>query len=201
MKLSTTRTKTGRVNVFADGEYRFTVPFSLWCAAGLDGAEADEEALSDLRARGERADAYEKAVSLLARRDHGEQELYRKLRRLYSGEASAAAIARCRENGLTDDARFAAAYAEELFRKRGFSPERITEALLQRGIDRETAKNAVRGLDIDRKSAIIDIIKKMHLPEALTQKELDRVLRRLTAAGYSMREIRAVLRFTEETEE
>ena len=201
MKLTTTRTKTGRVNVFTDGEYRFTVPFSLWCAAQLDETDPSPEALEALRAAGERADAYEKALSLLDLRDHGERELYRKLRRDFSEEACAEALARCREAGIVDDARYAAAYAEELFRRRGFAPERIEEALRQRGIDRETAKNAARGLDIDRKSAIIELIEKMHLPEALTQKELNRVLRRLTAAGYGMREIRAVLRFTEETEE
>ena len=117
-----------------------------------------------------------------------------------SGRASDA-LARCRAAGFTDDARFAAALAEELSQKKNYAPRRILEALQQKGIDRETAKNAVEGLDIDGKKGIINIIKKMRLPDTLTQKELDRLLRRLTAAGYSMREIRAVLRFSEETEE
>ena len=200
MRITTTRTKTGRINVLADGEYRFTVPFSLWTETPLP-ADADEAALAALREAGERADAYDKALTLLGMRDHAEQELYRKLRKQFSPAAASDALARCRAAGFTDDARFAAALAEELSQKKNYAPRRILEALQQKGIDRETAKNAVEGLDIDGKKGIINIIKKMRLPDTLTQKELDRLLRRLTAAGYSMREIRAVLRFSEETEE
>ena len=36
----------------------------------------------------------------------------------------------------------------------------------------------------------------MRLPETVTQKEADRLIRRLRAAGYSMREIREAVEFS-----
>ena len=199
MRITTTKTKTGRINILADGEYQFTVPVLLWYAAGFaEGEDLSPEALAAFCAEAEEADAYEKAVSLLSVRAHGERELFRKLRRSFSPEAAAAAVAKCRENLLLDDARFAGALAEELFRKKHFAPERIELELKARGIDREIAKNAVCALDIDKKSGIMKIIEKSHLPEEVTQKELDRLLRRLLNAGYTMAEIRQVLRISEE---
>lgn len=195
MKLTTTPTKKGRINVFADGEYQFTVPLFNWHVSGLtEGCEADPAALEALRREGEAADAREKAAALLAVRAHGERELYRKLTRRFSPEAAAAAVETSRENLLLDDEAYAGALAAEWHRNKGWAPARIEAALRERGLDREIAKNAVAALDIDRKTGIISIIRKMRLPEEITRKEYARLIRRLQAAGYSMAEIRAVVR-------
>ena len=199
MKLTTTTTKKGRINVLADGEYQFTVPAFIWYGSSFCGQpRITPEGLEELRLQGEQADAYEKAMRLLSIRAHGETELRRKLRPQYSAQAIDLAVERLRENGLVDDAAFAAALAEERFRRKAWAPERIRQDLMSRGIDAETAKNAVNGLDIDRKQGIIDIISKMHLPAVLTKKDADRLIRRLLNAGYSMREIREVVTFSEE---
>ena len=120
------------------------------------------------------------------------------MRQQYSAEAIDSALEKLRENGLVDDAAFASALAEERLRRKSWAPERIRQDLLSRGIDAETAKNAVNGLDIDRKKGIIDIISKMHLPDSPTRKDADRLIRRLLNAGYSMREIREVVTISEE---
>ena len=199
MELSTTTTKKGRINVVADGEYQFTVPAFIWYRSALCGeTEASPEALEELRLLGEQADAYEKAVRLLSFRAHSEAELRRKLRPGFSDDAIEAAMEKLRENGLVDDAAYAEALAEELFRRKAWAPERIRKELISRGIDAETAKNAANGLDINRKQGIIDIISKMHLPPVLTKKDADRLIRRLLNAGYSMREIKEVVSFSEE---
>lgn len=194
--VTTTATKKGRINILADGEYRFTVSAFFWAKSGIrQGEDLPEQALSELYRQAEEEKAYDKALRLLGLRAHGEKELFRKLRQTCSAEASEAALARCRENGLTDDAAFAEALALSLSERRGLSPEGIVSALIQRGVDRETAKNAVQTLDIDRKSGIIKIIEKMRLTQPLSKKDLARMLRRLTAAGYTMREIRETVEF------
>ena len=199
MELTTSTTKKGRINVLADGEYQFTVPAFIWYASSFCGqTQITPEELEELRLQGEQADAYDKALRLLAVRAHGEAELKRKMRQQYSAEAIDSALEKLRENGLVDDAAFASALAEERLRRKSWSPERIRQDLLSRGIDAETAKNAVNGLDIDRKKGIIDIISKMHLPDSPTRKDADRLIRRLLNAGYSMREIREVVLFSEE---
>ena len=198
MELTTSTTKKGRINVLADGEYQFTVPAFIWYDSALCGrTEAEPEEVEALRLLGEQTDAYEKALRVLALRAHSETELRRKLRPQYSEEAVAAVLEKLRENRLVDDIAFSEALAQELNRRKAWAPERIRQELLSRGIDAETAKNAAFGIDINRKQCIIDIISKMHLPEQLTKKEADRLIRRLLTAGYSMREIREVISFTE----
>ena len=199
MKLTTDTTKTGRIGIYTDGEFRFTVPAFIWYAHPLYGCdEADEEALSELKAAGETHDAYEKALRLLGRRAHSAWELKTKLRAHYGAEAVAETLEKLNDNGLLNDVSFAEALAEELFRRKSYAPERIRMELLSRGVAAEIAKNAANGLDIHKKQGIIDIIGKMHLPETLSPKDADRLLRRLLSAGYTMREIREVVSFSED---
>ncbi|MCH5198155.1 MAG: regulatory protein RecX [Oscillospiraceae bacterium] len=199
MEISVTTAKSGRINIHADGEYYFTVPALIWYASPISSKkEADEEELFALKALGEEHDAYEKALRLLSNRAHGEKELKMKLRQKYSDEAADSAILKLTENGLIDDEKFARDLAEELSRRKSYSAERIKNELISRGIDRETAKNAANSLDIDKKAGIINIISKIHLPESPTKKDVDRLLRRLLTAGYSMSEIREVISFSEE---
>ena len=199
MELTTTETKKGRINVLADGEYLFTVPAFIWYTSALCGkTEAEPEELEALRQTGEAADAYEKGLRLLGQRAHSRTELKRKLRVKYGEDAVEAALARLEESGLIDDAAFAASLAEELYRRKAYAPERVLRELVHRGVDAQTAKNAVSALDIDKKQGIIEIINKMHLPERPTKKDADRLIRRLLSAGYTLGEIREVVTISEE---
>lgn len=197
MEITTTLTQKGRINVLVDGEYQFTVSSLFWRLNGCaEHADLTPDALAALADAVLAEAAYEKALRVLDLRAHGERELLHKLCRDYPREAAEAALERCRENRLVDDVSFAAAYAETLFRKKGWAPGRIEAALREKGIDREIAKNAVFALDIDRKNGIINIIKKMRLPERITKKDRQRLIRRLLAAGYTMGEIRETVSFS-----
>ena len=199
MKLTTDTTKSGRIGIYADGEFCFTVPAFIWYAHPLYGCdEADEEDLLRLKASAAAHDAYEKALRLLGRRAHSAWELRTKLRASYGAAAVDGVMERLTQNGLIDDVSFAEALADELMRRKHYAPERIRMELMNRGIAPEIAKNAANGLDIDKKQGIIDIIAKMHLPETMTKKDADRLVRRLLNAGYSMHEIREVVTFSEE---
>ncbi|MBQ7638348.1 MAG: regulatory protein RecX [Clostridia bacterium] len=201
MEISVTTAKSGRINVHADGEYYFTVPALIWYASPISGkTQADEEELMELKAAADEHDAYEKALRLLSIRAHAAKELKTKLRQKYPEQACESAINRLSENGLIDDEKFASAYADELLRRKNYSPERIVNELIYRGIDRETAKNAANSLDIDKKQGIINIINKARLPEEPTKKDVDRLMRRLLSAGYTMREIREVISISQEEE-
>ena len=85
-------------------------------------------------------------MDLLARREHGRQELERKLgRRFDPGELQAALSALARE-GLQSDARFAEGFARERV-LRGYGPRRIQQELLQRGVSGSVADRALRDLE------------------------------------------------------
>lgn len=199
MEISTSTTKKGRINILTDGEYQFTVPAFIWYRSPLFGqTEADGVSLEALRAEGQAYDAYEKGLRLLGLRAHGAEELRRKLRRDYPADAANDAITKLTESGLLNDVSFAEALAEELYRRKHYAPERIKAELTHRGVDAETAKNALNILDIDRKQGIIDIISKMRLPERISQKDLNRLIRRLLGAGYTMAEIREAVEVSDE---
>lgn len=197
MEITTTLTKKGRINVFADGEYQFTVSSLFWQKNGCPaGAAMEPEELAALSAQAENEAAYGKAVRLLSLRAHGERELLQKLCRDHPKAAAEAAVERCRREGYVDDEAFARAFAEERFRLKGYAPSRIEAELRAKGVDREISQNAVFSLDIDRKNGIIRIIQKMRLPPQISAAERDRMIRRLLSAGYTMREIRETVEFS-----
>ena len=98
MEITTTATKKGRINVNADGEYRFTVPAFIWAESALyEGCEADEDDLAALREQATAFEAEEAAVRLLACRAHSERELTLKLRRKYPADVAAETAAAMRK--------------------------------------------------------------------------------------------------------
>lgn len=101
----------------------------------------------------------DRAVRILAVRDHSEQELRRKLAAPIMGkngpeEIDATAedyervIAWCHEHGYLDDSRFVARFIASRSRK-GYGPARICQELNQKGISREATEKAMRECDID----------------------------------------------------
>ena len=96
----------------------------------------------------------DRAVRILAVRDHSEQELRRKLAAPIMGkngpeEIDATAedyervIAWCHEHGYLDDSRFVARFIASRSRK-GYGPARIRQELNQKGISREATEKAMR---------------------------------------------------------
>ena len=198
MELSTAANKNGRINILTDGEFRFAVSAFVYRSfPWRDGDEITDEALAELKAADDAERAHESALRMLTARAHGEQELYRKLRQKYDTEAARNAVDRCKEAGLIDDESFAADLAGSLSARKGWSPDRIRTELISRGVDKETAENAVEALDIDRDSGIIQILEKMRITDASPEKDKARAVRRLLNTGYRIGEIRRHLNETD----
>lgn len=103
----------------------------------------------------------DRAVRILAVRDHSEQELRRKLSAPVMGkngpeEIDATAddyervIAWCHEHHYLDDERFVMRFIASRSRK-GYGPARIRQELNQKGISRESTEKAMRECEIDWK--------------------------------------------------
>lgn len=81
--------------------------------------------------------AFECAVRLLARREHGAKELVKKLQQKgYSSTEAAEALAVCMNQGLQSDARFTESLTRLRIRQ-GYGPIKIRHELNQLGIDEE----------------------------------------------------------------
>ena len=91
--------------------------------------------------------ALDKALRSLALRAHSEKEIMEKLMHAgYDEREIAKAMAKLIEYNLLDDAEFAAQWAASRAR-RGLGQYRIAQELRQKGIDPETAGNAMGQID------------------------------------------------------
>lgn len=139
-------TKRGRYALFFDGEFAFSLDEDTFAMAGLHtGDELEEWQIHDLQTKSDTRKAVDKAMNLLALRDHAAGELYQKLCRSFDPHSAAAAVAKMQELNLLDDAGFARRRAAELLRKRK-SRRAILDDLHAKGIDRGAAAEAVETL-------------------------------------------------------
>ena len=96
--------------------------------------------MNEKSAKEQFAEAYNRTLGLLSRREHSVVELHRKLAvRGYDQEIQQQVIEQLHARGLQDDSEFACSFVESR-RGRGFGPVKIAAELQQRGIDRDTAR-------------------------------------------------------------
>lgn len=139
-------TKKGRLALFLDGEFAFSLDEDTFASAHLhEGDELEDWQVEDLRKQSDTRRALDKAMDYLSLRDHAAGELYQKLCRKFDGPSAAYAVARAQELGLLNDADFARRRAAELLRKRKSRREILTD-LSAKGIDRDVAAEAVEAL-------------------------------------------------------
>jgi len=134
-------------------------------------------------------------LRLLGRRDHSSQELARKLSRRGHREASVQAVlARFREAGWLDDAKFAQSVVRRRAPTRG--PQAIASELHALGIDRAVADEALAAFAPDRQLAMaIQMVERMYARSAGAQADLKaRIGARLARRGFPTAIVRAACR-------
>jgi regulatory protein len=106
--------------------------------------------------------AYDKALGLLARREHSRRELKTKLRQSgYEGEETRAAIDRLGEQHYQDDERF----AEVLVRSRaaqGYGPQRIRAELKTHAVPDERIRQLLDAADVDWEASALDQLRRRY---------------------------------------
>ncbi|WP_323128497.1 regulatory protein RecX [Shewanella cyperi] len=136
------------------------------------------------------------ALTLLARRDHGREELKTKL--LAKGhelQEVETVLAECELRGYLDDGR----YAGQLIRShiaKGHGPTRIRQALLQKGLSRESVETALNGCDEDWFAlARTKARKKFGLAPIADAKDKARRVRYLLGQGFGFDQVAHGLEF------
>lgn len=147
----------------------------------------------------------DRAVRILAARDHSEQELRRKLSAPVMTKNGPQApegteedidrvIAWCHEQHYLDDSRFVARFIAGRSRK-GYGPARIRQELNQKGIARESIEKAIRDCDIDWAAlAREQAIRKYGEPLAKEFSEKVKIQRFLLYRGFLMEDIQDIWR-------
>lgn len=196
-------TKKGRLALFLDGEFAFSLDEDTFASAHLhEGDELEDWQVEDLRKQSDTRRALDKAMDYLSLRDHAAGELYQKLCRKFDGPSAAYAVARAQELGLLNDADFARRRAAELLRKRKSRREILTD-LSAKGIDRDVAAEAVEVLyqtdedGEDPELATARMLVERRYAAKLAAGKREQVAAALARRGFSHAIIREVLAETE----
>lgn len=131
------------------------------------------------------------AVRLLSQREYSARTLKDKLlQRGYPPEEAAVAVEAMQSYGYQDDARFAEMRARQDARRMG--NRRVSQSLVERGVDKEVALERVAELEPEdeRILSVIDRFRGKHLDEALKAK----AWRFLAYRGFSPGSIKVALR-------
>lgn len=191
-------TKKGRLALFLDGEFAFSMDGAAFADAALhEGDELEPWRVEELRKQSDTRRALDKAMDYLSLRDHAAGELYQKLCRRFDPPSAAWAVARAQELGLLDDAGVARRRAAELYRKRK-SRREILSDLAAKGIDRDVAARVVEELyavedgpdpEVENARALVE----RQYARKLAEGKRDQVAAALARRGFSRSVIREVL--------
>ena len=137
-----------RVNVHVDGAYRLALGAEIAWGAHLHvGDEVTEAQLADLERQDRLWKAREAALVLLSFRPRSAQELRRRLReKEFPEEVVEECLAGLEGIGMVDDAAFAATFVRDRVRFKPRGVRRLAQELRTKGVDSETAHEAIRGV-------------------------------------------------------
>ena len=165
------------------------------------------EQVEELCARSARDRAREKAVFLLSRRDYSQRELQQKLcrekGRYHADRQTAAteAAAYMAELGYVNDQQYAARLARVYQQQRLYPRRRSVEKLCEKGIDRDTARQAVAELDIDDEQLALEFLQKRRYTVPYTREEAEKQMAALARYGFSAEDARRALKRRQEEDE
>lgn len=146
------------------------------------------------------SDALAAALRLLARRGRSESELAGRLRQKGFSEAAITSVmARCRQLGYLDDARFARERARELMRGGRAVGRRVLVDLQQRGIAEATALAAVEEAAQEfGEDALLADLRRRRFPDfawpAADDRQRQRVVNFFLRRGFSLPRVLSFLR-------
>lgn len=199
-------TKRGRMAVFFDGEFDFSVDDETLLRHDLKvGKQLDERAYEQLREQTQYQKAKEKAFSLLSRRAYASAQLRQKLEGDFPPDCIDRVMERCADLGLIDDLDYAQRAARDLVHLKHYSLSRVRQELAHRGIGQNEIEDALELFaDYDERQALRQLLEKKYGSVLDDPKGQARAIRGLMRRGYPYGEIRReieALQQERETEE
>lgn len=188
------QTKKGRYALFCGEEFLFSVDEETFVRHHIvTDMTLSTAQLNEIRESSDNQKALRKALDYLALRDHSGAELKTKLMRSFDAHTAQYALDKVRAYGYIDDVSFARKYAAELIERRGVSLRETAQKLRQKGIDRETADEALAAYDEqDETAGIRQLVEKKYRVK-LAAGNRQAVFAALARRGFSARDIRTVL--------
>lgn len=201
------KAKGNRYTIYVDGEYWYILDAEIILQNSLKtGQTVDSKLLEKWKEQAERRKARERAYYLLGYRDHSAKELYDKLLHSVSSEIAVETVALMIEQGYINDAAYADKLARYFLQSKKWGERRALQEMVRRGIDRETAENALAECEVDTPDQIKAILEKKYASLLANADDSRKANQKVTAAlmrlGYDYSDIRqALAAYREETEE
>lgn len=148
---------------------------------------------------GDPAVVRERALRLLARREHTRSELARKLRQRGESDGMDGVLDALERDGLLSDARFAEAYVRMRV-GRGYGPLRIQAELMERGVDPGQAETSLRAGESDWAGRCEAVARKHFSEPAPDVRERARRVRFLQRRGFASADVKTALAVIEQRE-
>lgn len=197
------RTKRGRISLYVDDAFAFTISPELLVRYKLEpGTSVVPELLHELEQAEALALAKQRAFRMLSMKDYTQKQLYDKLSDAVGGAAAEVVVEQMKGYGYVNDADYADRCARDLVNRRGFSLENARRELIHRGIDPAAAAEALAQFDDQQEDErIAAVVKKKYLSMLRTERGYNRAVNGLVRLGYGYGDIRRVLRGIMENED
>lgn len=145
--ISVQKKTPNRVNIYLDGEFAFGVA-RITAAWLKTGDELSDERIAKLLADDARERAYQQAMLFLSYRARSEKEIRQNLNKHeFPEDAIEITIERLRDARLVNDNEFAQVWVENRSTFRPRSRRALAMELRQKGLDDETVRSAVSGVN------------------------------------------------------
>lgn len=167
------------------------------------GTELDAARLKEIIYASNFRRAYQYAMYCFDRRDYSAEEIFRKLKEKYKNEALCLeVIKKLSRAGILDDERYAERLARKYVEVKKFGAYRARREMLMKGIDEDTAENALMPYEQVFADNLEELLYRKHsryLTDESDLKAVNKVKNSLVRYGYGFDEVnRAVKNYFEE---
>ncbi|MEG1887024.1 MAG: regulatory protein RecX [Oscillospiraceae bacterium] len=158
-----------------------------------ENMEISQETLLEIIEASYVARAKSRAMWYIERSDCSKKQLIQKLGRAFPLSAAVAAADRMEELGFIDDERYAKHLAEVYLTERRVAPRKAEYMLVTKGIERDTAAEAVGQIETDSVDIICELIERKYKNKLSDEKLIQKTIAALARRGFSYSDIRTAI--------
>lgn len=199
-KISPQKKNSDRFSLFHNNQFLIGVSSQTLLDYSIQkGTELTRDLFHRLNSSEEYQSVKERCYKLLSGRDHGAEELKRKLvQKGFSHAICEQVVSEFREKNQLNDQTYATKFARDKYRLKQWGPKKIKSALFKKGVPKTVISDVIEALknDIDPVNTCIELALKrdrhfLREPDIFKRKQ--KIFRYLAGKGYSSDKIKKAL--------
>ena len=181
------KTKKGRFSLFSGGEFLFSIDGETLLKNKIEiSSSLSSEELVLLKSASDSRRAKDKALNFISLRDHGGEELYKKLVKTFDEYTARYAVDEMKRLGLVNDEAFAQHRAKHLIEVQRVSMSAAKQKLRALGLDKEIIAQALEQCDDEGELANVKaLIAKKYARKLAAEQGYKKVAATLMRLGFS----------------